>query len=150
MGGPKVGGRPWPFVERPESVPGTGVVDALHRTVRAFRRSLSNSDGRHHESTVCGGNRINRRNLHRAIMMFMTLLGFLLAVLVLAAVIRWSDPTCCKRMYRLVRQPVPVFARRPARRFLSSAFPWWFYPIMAPPVLPEPNPCRRSRLFRRY
>ena len=82
-------------------------------------------------------------------MMLLTLLGFLWALLLLAGIVLWSDPTCFERMFRLVRRPIPVPIRRPARRFLSSALPWWFYPIMAPPGQAEPTQCRRSYPFRR-
>jgi hypothetical protein len=81
-------------------------------------------------------------------MMFLTLLGVLLAVAVLAVLVLWADPTCCEKMVRFVRGPVPVLAARPARRFFSPALPWWLYPIMGPPDLPEPRQCRCSRPFR--
>jgi hypothetical protein len=127
-----------------------GWFDASHRLARTLRSFLPFPEGIRSEGVVCVGKNINCRNLHRAIMMFMTLLGFLLAVLVLAAFIRWYDPTCRERIIRLVRGPVPAFARRPARRFLPTALPWWCFPIMGPPDLPEPTQCRRSRLFRRF
>ena len=87
---------------------------------------------------------ISRRNPHRATKMLMTLLGFLWAVLLLAAVMRWTDPGCFEKMYRLVRRPVLIPVRRPARRFLSSVLPWWFYPIMAPPSQDDPITSRNS------
>ena len=79
--------------------------------------------------------------------MLMTLLGFLWALLVLAALIRWSDPTCCEKMFRFVYQTMPLAVHRVAQRFLSSILPWWYYPIMAPPG--QPTQCRRSHPFRR-
>src|SRR5438045_188588 len=57
------------------------------------------------EGGVCRG-KINRRDLYRANMMLMTLLGFLWAVLLLIAIIAWSDPTCFAKMFRFVRRPV--------------------------------------------
>src|SRR5438034_333321 len=97
---------------------------------------------------VCRG-KINRRDLHRATMMLMTLLGFLWAVLLLIAFIAWSDPTCFAKMYRFVRRPAFALATvsRPARRFLSSVLPWHFYPTMAPPGHARTHR-RRSRRFR--
>ena len=81
--------------------------------------------------------------------MLMTILGFLLALLVLAGLVRWSDPTGCERMYRLVRQSLPMTLPRQVRRFLSSVLPWRYYPFMAPPGQAERTHRRRSRPFRR-
>ena len=81
--------------------------------------------------------------------MFLTLLGFLLAVMVLAAVVFRADPDCRERMMRLVRVPAAVQANGQMRRFIPSALPWWFYAIMAPPGLPELVQILRCRRFRR-
>jgi len=92
---------------------------------------------------------INRRNLYRAIMMLMTLLGFLWAVLILTGMVIWLDPSCCEKLYRFVRRPIPVPVGKPARRRLLE-MPWWYIPIMAPPGQVEPTQCRRSYPFRRF
>src|ERR1700735_2951291 len=81
--------------------------------------------------------------------MLMMLMGFLWAVLLLVVVVHVTEPAWCERMFRLVRRPAPIAVQRPARRFLSSALPWWYYPINAPPGQAERTQCRRSRLFRR-
>jgi hypothetical protein len=125
-----------PFAEWPELVPGMGGGWKLHRTARD---SLA---------VVCCGKHQPPKPVPSNQKMLMSLLGFLWALLFLAAFIRWTDPTCCARMFRFVRRPVLVPIRRPAQRLLSSALPWWFYPIMAPPEA-EPTQCRRSYPFRR-
>jgi len=81
--------------------------------------------------------------------MLLTLLGFLLALAILGGLILCTEPACAEKMYRLVAKPAPVLAPVPSRRFLSSALPWWYYAIMAPPRLTKPTQCRRSRRFRR-
>ena len=78
----------------------------------------------------------------------MTLLGFLWAALVFGRVLRWSDPGCCERCSDSCAGRILAPVHRPARRFLSSLLPWWFYPIMAPSQA-QPTHCRRSHPFRR-
>ena len=101
------------------------------------------------EGVVCCGKISTAETCTEQLTMLMTLLGLLWLLLLLAALLRWLDPTCCERMFRLVRRPVLVPVSRSAQRFLSSANPWRFYSIMAPPG-PEPTQCRRSRPFRRF
>lgn len=101
------------------------------------------------EGVVCCGKTLTAETCTEQLMMLMTLLGFLWSLLLLAALLRWLDPTCCERMFRLLRRPILVPVSGPARRFLSSTYPWWFYTIMAPPG-PRPTQCRRSRPFRRF
>lgn len=80
--------------------------------------------------------------------MLMTLLGFLLALLVLAGVFRWLDQSGCERMFRF--DGLPERMPRPVRRFLSSVLPRRYCPILAPPPPAERTHRRRSRRFRRF
>jgi hypothetical protein len=133
-----VGGRPGPFAEWPKSVPWMGWIDATHRTVRDFSPAGMSLPWRWEV--------IDRQNLYRASKMLMTLLGFLWALAIFVLMVLWIEPASVEKMFRLVRRPVLVTAR-PARRFLSSALPWWHYSIMAPPR-PEPTQLRSPRFWR--
>ena len=105
-------------------------------------RDLSNDEK---SVVVCCGNTSIAETCTELHMMFMILMGFLAVALLLIGVLLWLAPGRCARMFRLVRRPVLLFKQRPARRFLSSAWPWWCNPIMAPPGQAEPTRCRRSR-----
>ncbi len=146
---PTDGGGRRPFAERPESGPRMGGgCDAIERPAIS---SLGSPLGKTwDEWGVCCGKSSTAETCTEQQMMLMTLLGFLWAVLLLAAIVRCADPSCCEKMFRLARRPILVPVQRPARRFLSSVLPWRFYPIMAPPGAPEPTHCRRSCPFRRF
>ena len=113
---------------------GWGVVCVSHRTVRE------------NLVVVCRGKTSTAETCTELQTMLLMLMGFLWALLLLLVVIHLTEPQCCARMFRFVRRPVPVPVHRPARRFLSSALPWWYYPINAPPGQAERTQCRRSRL----
>src|SRR6516162_5112594 len=100
----------------------------------------SHRTARENSIVVCCGKTSTAETCTEQLTMLMTLLGFLWALLLLAGIILWSDPTGYARMFRLVRRPILVPVHRPAPRFLSSALPWWFYSIIAPPGQAAPTP----------
>ena len=77
------------------------------------------------------------------------LVGFVLALALAIGFFVWSEPACAQWMLRLVPRPVPMLARPSRGRFLSSALPWWWYSIMAPPRPLSPTQSRCSGRFRR-
>ncbi len=80
--------------------------------------------------------------------MLLTLLGFLLALLILSGLIFRFDKVVGEKLISLVRPPALVPIRRHERRSVFTTATWWLYPIMAPPDGLRAQ-SRRSHPFRR-
>ncbi len=80
--------------------------------------------------------------------MLLTLLGFLLAFLILAGIVYRFDKAAIETLISFVRPPALVPIRRGGRCRAFTTATWWLYPIMAPPDGHRAQ-TRRSHPFRR-
>ena len=80
--------------------------------------------------------------------MLLTLLGFLVAFLILTGIVFRFDKAIVEKLIMFVRPPALVPIRRDGRRSVSTTATWWLYPIMAPPAGLRAQ-TRRSYPFRR-